>query len=80
MEIKEARGVILGYEVTYTPTKQPSLKTTIYTKDQKAILDVTAGDYGVTVTAYNTAGHSPSNNLRVNAGVFQSELFPSPTI
>lgn len=76
MEPKEARGVILGYEVNYAPTKQPGLKRTINTKDQKAILEVTAEDYDVTVTAYNTAGHSPSTNLRVSAGVFHSERFP----
>ncbi|XP_060737382.1 interleukin-6 receptor subunit beta isoform X3 [Tachysurus vachellii] len=72
LEIKEARGVILGYEVTYTPTKQPGLKRIIYTKDQKANLEVTAEDYDLNITAYNAAGHSPSTNLRVNAGVFQS--------
>ncbi|XP_026767725.3 interleukin-31 receptor subunit alpha isoform X2 [Pangasianodon hypophthalmus] len=72
LEIKEARGVILGYNVTYTPTMQPGLKRTIHTKDQKAILEVTADDYDLTVIAYNTAGQSPSTNLRVNAGVFQS--------
>ncbi|XP_047679055.1 uncharacterized protein LOC113656234 isoform X4 [Tachysurus fulvidraco] len=72
LEIKEARGVILGYEVTYTPTKQPGLKRIIYTKDQKVNLEVTAEDYDLNITAYNAAGHSPSTNLRVNAGVFQS--------
>ncbi|XP_053480944.1 interleukin-31 receptor subunit alpha [Ictalurus furcatus] len=72
LEIKEARGYILGYEVTYTPTKQPGLKRTIYTTDQKAILEVTAGDYNLTVMAHNTAGWSPSTNLRINAGVLQS--------
>lgn len=75
MELKEARGIILGYEVNYTPTKHPGLKRTIHTKDQKAILDVTAEDYDVTVTAYNSAGQSPSTYLRVNAGVSHSERF-----
>ncbi|KAF4072200.1 hypothetical protein AMELA_G00260460 [Ameiurus melas] len=72
LELKEARGYILGYEVTYTPTKQPGLKRTIYTTDQKAILEVTAGEYNLTVMANNTAGWSPSTNLRINVGVFQS--------
>ncbi|XP_060786782.1 interleukin-31 receptor subunit alpha [Neoarius graeffei] len=72
LEIKEARGVILGYEVTYTPTKQPGLNGTIRTKDQKAILEVTAGEYDLIVMAYNTAGQSPSTNLRISAGVFPS--------
>ncbi|KAK3540582.1 hypothetical protein QTP70_034338 [Hemibagrus guttatus] len=72
LEKKEARGVILGYEVTFTPTKQPGLRRIIHTKDQKAILEVTAEDYDLTVMAYNAAGQSPSTNLRVSAGVFQS--------
>lgn len=80
MEIKESRGVILGYEVTYKPTTKLGLMKTIHTKDQKAILEVTAGDYDVTVRAYNTAGHSPPTNLQVSADVFHGKLFPPPTI
>ncbi|TSL10174.1 Interleukin-31 receptor subunit alpha [Bagarius yarrelli] len=72
LEIKSARGIILGYQVTYTPTKQPYLKRSVHTKNQKAILEVSSENYDLTVTAYNTAGQSPSTNLRVNAGVFQS--------
>ncbi|KAM9475776.1 interleukin-6 receptor subunit beta [Clarias gariepinus] len=74
LEAKEARGVILGYKVTCTPTKQPGLNRTIHTQDQKAILEVTAGDcpYDLTVMAYNTAGLSPPTYLQVSAGVFQS--------
>ncbi|XP_046727615.1 interleukin-6 receptor subunit beta isoform X3 [Silurus meridionalis] len=72
LEIKEARGVILEYVVTYTPTKQPGMKRTIRTTDQKATLEMTAGDYNLTVVACNKAGQSPSANLQVSAGVFQS--------
>ncbi|KAG7332358.1 hypothetical protein KOW79_004192 [Hemibagrus wyckioides] len=72
LEKKEARGIILGYNGTIIPTKQPGLKRIINTKDQKVILEVAAEDYDLTLMAYNAAGQSPSTNLQINAGVFQS--------
>lgn len=80
MEKQEARGIILGYEVTVIPTKQPGMSRKIKIKDQKAILEVAAEDYDLTVMAYNAAGQSPSTTLRIIAGVFQSELFSPITV
>ncbi|XP_056097882.1 interleukin-31 receptor subunit alpha [Rhinichthys klamathensis goyatoka] len=67
LDVTDARGLIRGYEVSYMPTKQPSLKKTIHTAELKAVVLVWAEEYEVTVWAYNSAGHSPHRRLLVDA-------------
>ncbi|XP_067250325.1 interleukin-6 receptor subunit beta [Chanodichthys erythropterus] len=67
LDVTDARGLIRGYEVSYMPTKQPSLKKTFNTTDLKAVVRVTPEEYEVTVWANNSAGRSPPRRLRVDA-------------
>ncbi|XP_051758819.1 interleukin-31 receptor subunit alpha isoform X2 [Ctenopharyngodon idella] len=67
LDVTDARGLIRGYEVSYMPIKQPSLKKTIHTAELKAVVLVRAEEYEVTVWAFNSAGHSPPRRLRVDA-------------
>ncbi|XP_039509043.1 interleukin-12 receptor subunit beta-2-like [Pimephales promelas] len=67
LDVTDARGLIRGYEVSYMPTKQPSLKKTIHTTELKAVVLVRAEEYEVTVWAYNGAGHSPHRRLLIDA-------------
>ncbi|CAM4719797.1 unnamed protein product [Leuciscus chuanchicus] len=67
LDVTDARGLIRGYEVSYMPTKQPSLKTTNHTTELKAVVLVMAEEYEVTVRAYNSAGHSPHRRLLIDA-------------
>ncbi|XP_076859632.1 interleukin-6 receptor subunit beta isoform X2 [Brachyhypopomus gauderio] len=68
LERSEAQGVILGYEVTYTSAKQAFLKRVINTTDLKATVVMTAGNYNITVKAYNSAGLSPPQRIRISTG------------
>ncbi|KAL7828451.1 hypothetical protein SRHO_G00320850 [Serrasalmus rhombeus] len=71
LEINVARGVILGYEVAYTSTKQPALNK-ITTSNLKAELEVAPGDYNITLMAYNSAGQSPVRHVRINTASHES--------
>ncbi|XP_036434381.1 interleukin-6 receptor subunit beta [Colossoma macropomum] len=71
LAINVARGVILGYEVTYASTKQPALAK-IITNNLKAELEVAPGDYNVTLMAYNSAGQSPVRHVRINTASYES--------
>ncbi|KAL1268943.1 hypothetical protein QQF64_031232, partial [Cirrhinus molitorella] len=67
LEDTDARGFILGYEVSYMPIKQPSQKKTLNTTHLKVMVPVRAEEYEVSVCAYNGAGRSPYRQITVNA-------------
>ncbi|KAK7136444.1 hypothetical protein R3I94_014934 [Phoxinus phoxinus] len=67
LDVTDARGLIRGYEVSYMPTEQPSLKKTIHTAELKAVVLVRAEEYELTVRAFNSAGHSPHRRLLIDA-------------
>ncbi|XP_072537969.1 interleukin-6 receptor subunit beta [Salminus brasiliensis] len=66
LEINEAQGVILGYEVMYTSAKQQS-PIRIITTDLKARLVVAAGDYNISLMAFNSAGQSPVHHVGISS-------------
>ncbi|XP_077073648.1 interleukin-6 receptor subunit beta [Siphateles boraxobius] len=66
LDVTDARGLIRGYEVSYMPTKQPSLKKTIHTAELKAVVLVRPEELEVTLWAYNSAGHSPPRQLLID--------------
>ncbi|XP_058641470.1 interleukin-6 receptor subunit beta isoform X1 [Onychostoma macrolepis] len=66
LDITDARGLIRGYEVSYMPIRQPSLKKTMNTTHLKAVVPVRSEEYEVSVCAYNSAGRSPYRRLTVN--------------
>uniref|UniRef100_W5KYY5 Interleukin-6 receptor subunit beta-like n=1 Tax=Astyanax mexicanus TaxID=7994 RepID=W5KYY5_ASTMX len=65
LEKNEARGVILGYEVTYTSITHPSPER-INTTDLKAELVVAAGDYNISLRAFTSAGPSPPRHVPIS--------------
>ncbi|XP_067270699.1 interleukin-31 receptor subunit alpha isoform X2 [Pseudorasbora parva] len=67
LEVTDARRLIRGYEVSYSPTKQPSLKKTIHTEQLKAVVLVRAEEYELNIWAFNSAGRSPRLQLRIDA-------------
>ncbi|XP_051524452.1 interleukin-6 receptor subunit beta-like isoform X2 [Myxocyprinus asiaticus] len=71
LDTKDARGLIRGYEVSYTPIKQPSMRQVVYTSDLKTVVSIMTEEYDVTVAAYNSAGQSPHRRIRVHADLPQ---------
>ncbi|XP_026124654.1 interleukin-6 receptor subunit beta-like [Carassius auratus] len=67
LDVTDARGLIRGYEVSYKPITQPSLKKTRHTSHLKAVVLVRSEEYEVSVCAYNSAGRSPDRRLTVDA-------------
>ncbi|XP_065104137.1 interleukin-31 receptor subunit alpha [Paramisgurnus dabryanus] len=69
LDRSDARGLIQGYEVSYAPSKHLARRQTIHTSDLKIVVSVMSEEYDITVSAYNSAGRSPSRRLRVNAAL-----------
>nr|XP_020661193.1 interleukin-6 receptor subunit beta isoform X2 [Pogona vitticeps] len=69
LEPSEANGVILGYEVSVSGRPPLSFPVKVYShmNATKLILNVHNGTYEVRVTAYNSAGKSPTSVLLVSA-------------
>lgn len=66
LEVREAGGIIQGYEVSYMPIRHPSLKETINTTDLKVFVPVMMEEYEVRVCAFNSAGRSPYSWLTLH--------------
>lgn len=73
LDRSDARGLIQGYEVSYAPSKHLAHRRTNRTSDLKMLVSVMSEEYDVTVSAYNSAGRSPSRRLRVNAALHHGE-------
>ncbi|XP_016392062.1 interleukin-6 receptor subunit beta [Sinocyclocheilus rhinocerous] len=67
LDVTDARGLIQGYEVSYMPIKQPSLKKTIHTTHLKVVVPVRSEEYEVSVCAFNSVGCSPHRRLALDA-------------
>uniref|UniRef100_A0A8C2L4Y4 Fibronectin type-III domain-containing protein n=1 Tax=Cyprinus carpio TaxID=7962 RepID=A0A8C2L4Y4_CYPCA len=67
LDVTDAQGLIQGYEVSYMPIKQPSLKKTFHTTHLKVIVPVRSEEYEVSVCAYNSVGCSPHRRLTLDA-------------
>ncbi|XP_051508628.1 interleukin-6 receptor subunit beta-like isoform X2 [Myxocyprinus asiaticus] len=74
LDITDARGLIRGYEVSYAPIRQPSIRRVVNTSDLKTVVLIMAEVYDVTVAAYNSAGQSPYRQIRVHADLPQDVL------
>uniref|UniRef100_A0A674BPQ8 Interleukin-6 receptor subunit beta-like n=1 Tax=Salmo trutta TaxID=8032 RepID=A0A674BPQ8_SALTR len=72
LDVYDAHGHILGYQVSYTQTKHPSLSVTTNTTDLKVVLVVTEDEFEVTVMAYNSAGGSPYSHLKIDLSLHQT--------
>ncbi|CAB1320220.1 unnamed protein product, partial [Coregonus sp. 'balchen'] len=71
LDVHDAHGRILGYQVSYTQTKHPSLSVTTNTTDLKVVLVVSEEELEVTVMAYNSAGGSPYSHLKIDPSLHQ---------
>ncbi|XP_052460982.1 interleukin-6 receptor subunit beta isoform X1 [Carassius gibelio] len=67
LDVKDARGLIRGYEVSYKPIRQPSLKKTINTTHLKVIVPVRSEEYEVSVCAFNSVGCSAHRRITLDA-------------
>ncbi|XP_035642342.1 interleukin-6 receptor subunit beta [Oncorhynchus keta] len=72
LDVYDAHGHILGYQVSYTQTKHPFLSVTTNTTDLKVVLVVTEDELEVTVMAYNSAGGSPYSHLKIDLSLHQT--------
>ncbi|XP_041756534.1 interleukin-6 receptor subunit beta isoform X2 [Coregonus clupeaformis] len=72
LDVHDAHGRILGYQVSYTQTKHPSLSVTTNTTDLKVVLVVSEEELEVTVMAYNSAGGSPYSHLKIDPSLHQT--------
>ncbi|TDH13180.1 hypothetical protein EPR50_G00055450 [Perca flavescens] len=68
LDLRDAGGRILGYQVSYKPVKKQQLQDRIIQNvtDVTALLVVEEGNCSVTVTAFNTAGCGPAAHLRID--------------
>ncbi|XP_034727066.1 uncharacterized protein LOC117944399 isoform X2 [Etheostoma cragini] len=68
LDLRDAGGRVLGYQVSYKPVKKQQLQERIIQNvtDVTAFLVVEEGNCSVTVTAFNTAGCGPAAHLRID--------------
>ncbi|XP_032371256.1 interleukin-6 receptor subunit beta isoform X2 [Etheostoma spectabile] len=68
LDLRDAGGRILGYQVSYEPVKKQQLQDRIILNvtDVTALLVVEEGNCSVTVTAFNTAGCGPAAHLSID--------------
>ncbi|XP_078107633.1 interleukin-6 receptor subunit beta [Sander vitreus] len=68
LDLRDAGGRILGYQVSYKPVKKQQLQDRITKNvtDVTALLVVEEGNCSVTVTAFNTAGCGPAAHLSID--------------
>ncbi|XP_022623829.1 interleukin-6 receptor subunit beta-like [Seriola dumerili] len=68
LDLHEARGRILGYQVSYEPVTMRHLQDRLI-RNVTGVMDtlvVEEGNYSVTVTAFNAAGYGPAANLSID--------------
>ncbi|XP_029367402.1 interleukin-6 receptor subunit beta isoform X2 [Echeneis naucrates] len=68
LDLQEAGGRVLGYQVTYEPKEGQRLQDRLARNvtEPTAHLVVGEGNYNVTVAAFNTAGYGPAAELSIN--------------
>ncbi|XP_041642778.1 interleukin-6 receptor subunit beta [Cheilinus undulatus] len=65
LPLLDAGGRILGYQVSYGPMRtQDRLIKNV--RDVTAVLEVNAGNYSVSVRAFNMAGYGPAANISID--------------
>ncbi|XP_023250752.1 interleukin-6 receptor subunit beta-like [Seriola lalandi dorsalis] len=68
LDLHEAGGRILGYQVSYEPVTRRHLQDRLI-RNVTGVMDtlvVEEGNYSVTVTAFNKAGYGPAANLSID--------------
>uniref|UniRef100_UPI0037E8CEBF interleukin-6 receptor subunit beta isoform X2 n=1 Tax=Semicossyphus pulcher TaxID=241346 RepID=UPI0037E8CEBF len=70
LDLREAGGRILGYQVSYEPVKKKQLRDRLIQNvtEVTALLVVEAGNCNVTVTAFNMAGYGPAARVSIDTG------------
>ncbi|XP_065808167.1 interleukin-6 receptor subunit beta isoform X3 [Labrus bergylta] len=68
LDLLEAGGRILGYQVSYEPMRKQPLQDIFIQNVTEAIalMSVEAGNCSVTVTAFNNAGYGPAAHLSID--------------
>ncbi|XP_044051841.1 interleukin-6 receptor subunit beta isoform X2 [Siniperca chuatsi] len=68
LDLCDAGGRILGYQVSYTPVKKQQLQDRLIRNvtEVMALLVVEEGNCSVTVTAFNKAGNGPAARLSID--------------
>ncbi|KAM7019156.1 interleukin-6 receptor subunit beta-like [Tautogolabrus adspersus] len=68
LDLLEAGGRILGYQVSYEPMRKQPLQDVFIQNvtEAAALLSVEAGNCSVTVTAFNNAGYGPAARLSID--------------
>ncbi|XP_040012090.1 interleukin-6 receptor subunit beta isoform X2 [Xiphias gladius] len=77
LDLHEAGGIILGYQVSYEPVREQHLRHrfTQNVTGWRMILNVEEGTWIVTVAAFNRAGYGPAANLSIDT---QRRSYPPP--
>ncbi|XP_060895021.1 interleukin-6 receptor subunit beta isoform X3 [Labrus mixtus] len=68
LDLLEAGGRILGYQVSYEPMRKQPLQDIFIQNvtEATALMSVEAGNCSVTVTAFNNAGYGPAARLSID--------------
>ncbi|XP_051278637.1 interleukin-6 receptor subunit beta isoform X1 [Dicentrarchus labrax] len=68
LELHDAGGHILGYQVSYEPAKKQQLQDRLIQNvtELTALLLVEEGNFSITVTAFNMAGYGPAAHLSID--------------